>query len=58
MLPFLVDLLENHLKLDEALRDAANELATPSLGQRREEYPREPPQNRHDLLKVDAQELS
>ena len=38
VLPALVDLLENHLKLDDALREVANELATPSIGQRRDEY--------------------
>lgn len=38
VLPFLVDLLENHLKLDKALKEAADEMSTPSLGQRRDEY--------------------
>ena len=38
VLPALVDLLENRLKLDEALREVANEMATPSIGQRRDAH--------------------
>ena len=38
ILPALVDLLENHLRLDDALRDAADEMAAPTMGERREGY--------------------
>jgi hypothetical protein len=37
-LPALVDLLGKHLRLDDALQEAADELSVPSVGHRRDEY--------------------
>jgi len=37
-LPAIVDLLEHRLKLDDALREVAGELAAPSAGQQRERF--------------------
>jgi len=38
MVPVVIDLLQNHIRLDDALREAAEEMASPSLGTKREQY--------------------